>query len=242
MVAVDAFEVSPSGSVNGGFRLGLSRIDTSREPRKSGRKFEHTRQATKAHGGVRVADSKPPQRSASDPEPGAAGGQLAFHRELGARRRQWRQIGNERKRVGCGAIDFEESSVAGVDPVTAGLLLAALAFDYRRIIEGRGESSKAAMGANGAAEAGERGAQIVGRAPARADDSVGSASECRARSRPAGAAMLILSRRKQQRSPRRGDPTLPFLYHFFTANRSAVVKPIKRRGGSGFGTGACGSS
>ena len=48
-------------------------------------------------------------------------------------------------------------------------LLATLAFDHRRIEEGRGETSQTAMGADGTAEAGKRKAERIGRAPAHAD-------------------------------------------------------------------------
>ena len=43
---------------------------------------------------MRVADSKSPEGIVSKPEPGVAGGQLEFDRELGARPGKWRQAGN----------------------------------------------------------------------------------------------------------------------------------------------------
>ena len=107
--------------------MGLSRIGAGSEPPKSGRKFNQTGQATEADAGMRVADSKSSQGIAAEREPGAAGGQLEFHRELGARAGKWRQGGNGPGPGGCGAIDFAEGCVGYLTPLAAGLLLAALA-------------------------------------------------------------------------------------------------------------------
>ncbi len=127
-----------------------------------------------------------------------------------------------RERAGCSAIDFQEGCVAQFHPLTIGLVVAALAFDDGRIEEARGQASQAAMSANGALEAGERGAQVVDCAPARADGVAGGAPDRWAAGRTEDALMCRHDMRAATEA--RSGSALPFVYHFFTANRGKEGK------------------
>ena len=124
-----------------------------------------------------ATDSKSPQGVVSEPEPELPGGQFAFYSDPGPWWEKLRRVGNGWGRVGWAAIDFEKGRLPEVHPAAAGVVLATLAVNDGGVEEARSKASQAAVGADGAAEAGKGGGQIVGCAPAHSDSPAGRAPE-----------------------------------------------------------------
>ena len=120
---------------------------------------------------------KAPERLPSEVKPQIPAGQLALHRLLRAERRQRGQVILRFVRRGRTAIGPGQGGFPESHPAAAFLALSAFALDDDGIEEARCQPGEPALGAEGAAESSEGGAQVVRGTPADAESGAGCAMD-----------------------------------------------------------------